>query len=100
MTVSIKQTLLLAQLERAEERLHRSTIAITIIIKSVYHKGITIIEYFMVTVENVSPTGATMTITFMARAVNGGIGQNRKHPPQTKLIVKLHRIDAFTSADA
>jgi hypothetical protein len=56
-----------------EEPLHRSTVTVTIIIKSGYHKGM--IQYVMVTVENVSPTGATITITFVltvTAAINSG----------------------------
>jgi hypothetical protein len=45
------------------ERLHRSTVTVTITIKSGSHKGMN--QYFMVTVEKVSPTGASITITFM-----------------------------------
>jgi Ni,Fe-hydrogenase III large subunit len=52
------------------ERLHRSTVTVTITIKSGSHKGMN--QYFMVTVEKVSPTGATITITFMVMAIKLG----------------------------
>jgi hypothetical protein len=55
------------------ERLHRSTVTVTITIKSGSHKGMN--QYFMVTVEKASPTGATITITFtvmVTAAINLG----------------------------
>jgi hypothetical protein len=62
------------------ERLHWSTVTVTI--KRGSRNGMN--QYFMVTVENVSPTGATITITFMVlvtAAVNlGSLWRNYKNP--------------------
>jgi hypothetical protein len=55
------------------ERLHRSTITVTITIKSGSHKCM--MQIFMDTVKNVSPTGAAITIKFMVMvtaAINSG----------------------------
>jgi hypothetical protein len=55
------------------ERLHRSTITVTVTIKSGSHTGMN--QNFRDTVENVSPTGAAITIKFMVMvtaAINSG----------------------------